>query len=321
MQRIQVNQVGGPEVMELVAGDTPQAGPGEVTVEVAACGVNFIDTYQRSGLYQVPLPFTPGNEGAGTVTAVGEGVTSLEVGDTVAWTDVMGSYATVTTIPADRAVAVPSGVDTQTAAAVMLQGLTAHYLAKSTFELKDGSRCLIHAGAGGVGRLLIQIAKRAGAEVFTTVGSADKAEAARAAGADHVINYNDVSFVEAVEEVAGPHHLDVVYDGVGATTFEGGLDLLAPRGTMVTFGNASGPAPAISPLTLMTKGSLFLTRPMLGHYIVGDELAQRSADLFAWIAEGHLDVLVGATYPLAAAADAHQALEGRQTTGKVLLVP
>lgn len=267
-------------------------------------------------------PFVPGMEGAGTVVAVGDGVEGLDVGDTVAWADVLGSYAELVSLPAERVVAVPDGITPEVAAATMLQGLTAHYLVTSTFPLQSGHRCLVHAGAGGVGRLLIQVAKLAGAEVFTTVGSEAKAEVARSAGADHVIDYRATPFAEAVVSIAGERPLDVVYDGVGVATFDEGLGLLKKRGTMVTFGNASGAVPPMAPLTLTRHGSLFLTRPTLGDYI-GErvDLQDRARDLFRWILEESLDVLIGVTHPLVDAAQAHRALEGRATTGKVLLLP
>jgi len=291
-------------------------------VDVAAAGVNFIDTYQRTGLYQVPLPFVPGLEGAGTVKAVGDEVEGFAVGDQVAWADVPGSYAPQVCVPASRAVPVPTGVALETAAALMLQGLTAHYLARSTHRLEHGDRCLVHAGAGGVGLLLIQIARRAGAEVFTTVGSAEKGELARAAGADHVIRYREEDFAEAVERIAGPNALDVVYDGVGRTTFQGGLRVLRPRGLMVSFGNASGAVEPLSPLALSAAGSLYLTRPTLGHYIATtQELRARAEELFGWVVDGALDVRIGCRLPLAQAEQAHRLLEGRQTSGKVLLLP
>lgn len=322
MLAIQVEETGGPEMLRPGEVPEPDSAPGRLVVEVEAAGLNFIDVYQRSGLYPMELPFIPGMEGAGRVVAVGEGVDGFDVGDVVAWADAPGSYAEFITLPAERAVRVPAGIEPATAAAVMLQGLTAHYLATSTFPLQAGHRCLIHAGAGGVGRLLIQIAKRVGAVVFTTVGSAEKEEAATAAGADHVINYREVPFVEAVTAIAGERPIDVVYDGVGASTFEGGLALLKRRGTMVTFGNASGAVPPVSPLTLMRNGSLFLTRPTLGDHIATRvELQERTGELFEWIGAGSLEVLVGETYPLADAAGAHRALEGRVTMGKVLLLP
>lgn len=323
MRAIIVEELGGAEKLipkELPDPDGP--GPGELLVEVAAAGVNFVDVYHRTGLYDMALPFTPGLEGAGTVVAVGEGVDGISAGDRVGWVNVLGSYAERHLVQAGRAVPLPDAVELRLAAAALLQGLTAHYLATDTWPLQPGDRCLIHAGAGGVGLLLTQIAKRRGAEVFTTVGTADKARLSREAGADHVIVYTEEDFQTAIEEVAGPKPLDVVYDGVGADTFMKGLDLLRPRGLMATFGNASGPVPEISPLLLSQKGSLFLTRPTMAHYLLTrDELLGRSADLFSWMEAGELDVRVGQELPLDRAADAHRALEGRQTAGKVLLIP
>lgn len=322
MLAIQVKETGGPEVLEAATVADPAPSSGRVVVEVEAAGVNFIDTYHRTGLYPMEMPFIPGMEGAGRVIDVGEGVEEVAPGDLVAWADVLGSYAELQSLPAERVVPVPDGVDARLAAAAMLQGITAHYLAHSTFPLRPGHRCLVHAGAGGVGNLLIQIAKRAGAVVFTTVGSPDKVAVAEAAGADHVINYREVPFEDAITAIAGPRPLDVVYDGVGATTFDAGLRLLKPRGMMVTYGNASGAVPPVSPLTLTQNGSLFLTRPTLGDYIRERvELLERSREVFDLIAEGDLEVLVGATYDLTDATDAHRALEGRATTGKVLLIP
>lgn len=322
MRAIRVTATGGPDVLRATDIPDPDAGEGEVVIEVAAAGVNFIDTYQRSGLYPVPLPFTPGMEGAGTVTQVGPGVTELRAGDRVAWCDVLGSYAGRAALPASRLALVPEAIDLADAASVMLQGLTAHYLTRDTFELRAGHRCLIHAGAGGVGLLLIQLAKRAGAQVFTTVGDPQKAELARAAGADHVIEYRRTDFGAAVEHIAGPKALDVVYDGVGRTTFERGLELLRPRGLMVTFGNASGPVEPVAPLRLSQLGSLFLTRPTLGHYIATtQELRDRAATVLTQVASGDLTVRVGERLPLDQAAQAHLLLEGRRTTGKVLLLP
>ena len=322
MWGIQMDQTGGPEVLEWRELPDPTPAAGQVVVEVAAAGLNFIDTYQRSGLYPVALPYTLGLEGAGTVVAVGEGVSSLAVGDRVAWPAAAGSYAELVAVPADRVVTVPEMVGLDVACAAQLQGMTAHYLATDTYPLTSGSRCLVHAGAGGTGLLLIQIAKRLGAEVFTTVGSPDKAELASAAGADHVILYRDVDFAEAITSIAGPRPLDVVYDGVGASVFDQSLTLLRKRGTMATFGNASGPVPPVSPLVLSANGSLFLTRPTLFDYIVErSELERRAADLFGWIESGDLDVRIGAKYDLEDAAEAHRGLEARQTTGKVLLIP
>lgn len=320
MHGIQVSRTGGPDVLDHTELDEPPTESGRVIVEVEAAGVNYIDTYHRSGLYDLGLPFTPGLEGAGRVVDVGEGVSGLAVGDLVAWTDVLGSYAERVSAPAERCVPVPEAIDAEIAAASMLQGLTAHYLTTTTFPLAAGHRCLVHAGAGGVGRLLVQMAAKVGAEVFTTVGSQHKADVAAAAGADHVINYRDVPFADAVEAIAGERPLDVVYDGVGAATFDGGLRLLRRRGTMVTFGNASGPVEPLSPLVLSQQGSLYLTRPTLFDHIADrQELVQRCDELFGWIADGSLEILIGSRFPLAEAADAHRALEGRITTGKVLL--
>jgi len=322
MWGIQISEQGGPEVMEWRELPDPEAGPGEIVVDVAAAGLNYIDTYQRSGLYPMQLPFTPGLEGSGTVVSVGEGATGPSPGERVAWTASIGSYAHRVKMPADNAVTVPAGVDLETAAAVPLQGMTAHYLAIDTFPLSAGDRCLVHAGAGGVGLLLIQIAKLRGAEVFTTVGTPEKAELAAAAGADHTILYRDVDFAAAITEIAGDRPLDVVYDGVGKSVFAQSLTLLRPRGMMVTFGNASGPVEPVSPLDLSANGSIFLTRPTLFHYVANhDELQRRADDLFGWIADGKLDIRIGARFDLAAAPDAHWALEGPPTTGKVLLIP
>lgn len=322
MWAIQIDQAGGPEVMQWRELDDPAPGDGQIVVDVAAAGLNYIDTYQRSGLYDVPMPYVLGLEGAGVVTAVGEDVSQWAVGDRVAWPGAAGSYATQVALAADQVVAVPESVDLETAAAIPLQGMTAHYLVTDTFELGAGSRCLVHAGAGGVGLLLIQMAKLLGAEVFTTVGTEEKAELARAAGADHTILYRDVDFAEAVTEIAGPRPLDVVYDGVGRSVFEQSLTVLRPRGMMVTFGNASGPVDPVSPLALSANGSIFLTRPTLFHYIAErSELERRAADLYHWIGEGDLDVRIGHRFALAEAADAHRAIEARATTGKVLLIP
>ena len=322
MWGVQIDQPGGPEEMAFRELPDPVAGAGEVVVEVAASGVNYIDTYQRTGLYPVPLPYTLGLEGAGTVTEVGAGVDDVAVGDTVAWATVPGSYATKAAVPASKLMRVPESVPLDVAAAVPLQGMTAHFLTTDTFPLAAGDRCLVHAGAGGVGLLLIQIAKLKGAEVFTTVGSAEKAELASAAGADHTILYDEVDFAEAIASIAGPRPIDVVYDGVGRAVFATSLTVLRPRGMMVTFGNASGPPDPVAPLELSANGSLFLTRPTLFHHIESREVIQRRADdLFGWMDAGELDFRIGARYDLEDAAEAHRALEGRRTTGKVLLVP
>jgi NADPH2:quinone reductase len=322
VQAIRVSSTGGPEVLQVADLPDPIPGDGQVMVDVAAAGVNFIDTYQRGGLYPVNLPITLGMEGSGTIVAVGPGVAGLRVGDRVAWCDVLGSYAQRAVLPTARLVLLPGEVELPTAAAVMLQGLTAHYLTRNAFPLQPGQRCLVHAGAGGVGLLLIQIAKQIGAEVFTTVGDEAKAELARGAGADHVILYRDTDFGEVVEQLAGPKALDVVYDGVGRTTFDRGLELLRPRGMMVTFGNASGPVDPVAPLRLSQLGSLFLTRPTLAHYVADQqELQARAADVLGWVAAGTLDVRIGDRLPLVEAAEAHRRLEGRRTVGKVLLIP
>lgn len=322
MKAIVIEGTGGPEVLEWKDTAEPSAGPGQVVVGVAAAGLNFIDTYHRGGLYPMQFPLIPGVEGAGTITEVGAGVDGLDVGERVAWTLQIGSYAEKVTLPASAVVPVPDAVSLEVAAAVMLQGTTAHYLVTDTFPLSSGDRCLIHAGAGGVGLLLIQLAKMKGAEVFTTVGTEEKAELARDAGADHVILYREVDFGDAVEAVAGPRALDVVYDGVGQAVFDRSLELLRPRGMMVQFGNASGAVEPVEPLRLSRGGSLFLTRPTLGNYIATrEELLGRTNDLFAWIEAGKLNVRIGATFPMSQAADAHRALEARQTTGKVLLTP
>lgn len=300
----------------------PSPGKGEVRIKVAAAGVNFIDTYKRGGLYPVALPHTLGQEAAGVITAVGEGVTGFAVGDRVACATANGAYAAEVILPAAQTVHVPAGVALEQAAAVLLQGITAHYLALDTFPLKAGDTALVHAAAGGVGLLLVQIAKKRGARVLATVGTDDKAVLAREAGADSVCVYSSANFTEAARAFTGGRGVDVVYDGVGKSTFEGSIDSLRPRGLLASFGNASGAVPPMAPLLLAQKGSLFLTRPTMVHYIrTSEELRSRTDDLFAWIAAGELKVRVGATYPLTAASQAQQALEGRATTGKVILVP
>jgi len=322
MHAIRMSETGGPQVMTFEEVDDPSPAANGIVVAVGAAGVNYIDTYHRSGLYEMALPMTPGLEGSGTVTAVGADVTSWSVGDKVAWTGALGSYAEQVAMPAGSAVAVPDGVSEDIAAASMLQGLTAHYLIDSTYPLAAGDKCVVHAAAGGVGLLLVQMAKMKGAEVFATVGTDEKAELARGAGADHVIMYRDVDFAEAIEDIAGTNPIDVVYDGVGATTFEGGLRVLRRRGTMATFGNASGPVEAVTPIAASAGKSLFITRPSLFDYMSAPgELQSRSDEMFSWIASGSLNVRIGLELPLAEAASAHEQLEGRQTTGKVLLRP
>lgn len=322
MHAIQISEVGGPEVLSWTEVPSPLPGADEVVVRLAAAGLNFIDTYHRSGLYPRELPFVPGQEGSGTVELLGADVLGWKIGDRIAWADAGSSYAERVAVPATRAVRVPGSIDLETAAAVMLQGITAHYLATDTFALGPGHRCLIHAGAGGVGQLLIQIAKLLGAEVVATAGGDEKVGLVAGLGADHVIDYTNEDFVEAIEALVGPRSMDVVYDGVGAATFEGGLRVLRRRGVMVTYGNASGAVPPIAPLRLTQEGSLFLTRPSMRDYIASRvELESRVSDLFEWMDEGRLRVSVGARFALAEAAAAHRALESRATTGKVLLIP
>ncbi len=323
MQAIRIRQTGGPEVMEIDEVPEPTVGSGQILIQVEVAGLNYIDTYHRKGLYPLPLPFTPGVEGAGTVLAVGDGVTEFDTGDRVAWPLSVGSYAQRTVVPAAGAVPIPDGVGFDVAAAAMVQGLTAHYLALDSFPLGPSDSCLIHAGAGGVGLLLIQLAKKLGATVYATVGTPDKAALATGAGADHVILYDDVDFADGVRAIAGAERpLDVVYDGVGQATFARGLALLRPRGLMCLFGQASGPVPPVDLQTLNANGSLYVTRPTLGHYVLTRrELLSRANDVLGWIADGSLETRIGDRFPLAEAADAHRALEGRATTGKVLLFP
>ncbi len=322
MQAIRIHELGSAEKMRLEDISVPMPGPGEVRFHVEAAGLNFIDTYKRSGLYPMPLPFIVGQEAAGVITAVGAGVTEFHVGDRVATVSANGAYAQEAIAPAAQLVRVPAGVTSANAAAVLLQGMTAHYLACDTWALKPGDTALIHAAAGGTGLLLTQIAKKRGARVLATVGSDHKVALAREAGADAVCVYSRENFTDAARAFTADRGVDVVYDGVGKATFEGSLNSLRPRGMMVSFGNASGAVPEFKPLLLSQKGSLYLTRPNLAHYTqTPAELRQRAADLFAWIADGSLRVRIGATFPLAQAVDAHRALEGRATTGKVLIVP
>lgn len=323
MRAIQVLEAGGPEALVLSTIDQPTAGPGQVVIEVAVAGVNFIDTYQRGGLYPMDFPFTPGLECAGTVTEIGPDVTTLSVGDRVAVAEGAGSYAELRTATADRCVPVPEGVSFDQAAASMIQGLTAHYLAVDTYPLASEDRCLIHAAAGGTGRLLVQLAKAAGAEVFATVGSPAKAEIASSAGADHVIDYTEVEFATEIRSISGTDRpLDVVYDGVGASVFEDSMGLLRTRGLMATFGNASGPVEPVSPLDLMRGGSLFLTRPTLFDYIsTPEELQARASAIFSMISAGNLEIRIDTTFSLEDAAAAHVHLESRKSMGKLLIKP
>lgn len=322
MHAIHVLEHGGPEVLQWAEVPRPAPGTGELLVRVEAAGVNYIDTYHRTGLYPLEVPFTLGLEGAGIVEETGPGSEGFEVGQRVAWASAPGSYAEYVIVSVGAAVHVPEAVPGDVAAAVMLQGMTAHYLAKDTYPLDPGEKCLVHAGAGGVGLLLIQIAKLLGAQVFATVSTDEKAELAAQAGADHVIKYTDVDFGEAVEAVVGPRALDVVYDGVGAATFDRGLELLRPRGLMALFGQSSGVVEPLDLGKLARLGSLYVTRPSLFAYIADRvDLERRAADLFDWILAGRLDVRIGSRFPMSEAADAHRALEGRKTTGKVLLEP
>jgi NADPH2:quinone reductase len=321
MRAVQVSERGGPEVLRIAELADPAPAAGQIAARVEAAGVNFIDVYQRTGLYQVPLPFVVGSEGAGTVAAVGDGVSQFKPGDRVAWPQSLGSYAERVVLPADRAVHVPDGVATDVAAAVMLQGLTAHYLATSTYPLERGDTCLVHAAAGGVGLLLCQVAKLRGARVIGTVSTEQKERLARANGADEVIRYTEQDFSKETRRLTGGKGVQVVYDSVGKTTFDGSLDALAVRGMLVLFGQSSGPVPPFDLQRLNRGGSLFVTRPSLGHYIQGAELEQRADELFGWIAAGRVQVHVHHVYPLADAARAHRDLEARRTTGKLLIRP
>ncbi|MGA8313209.1 MAG: quinone oxidoreductase [Terriglobales bacterium] len=322
MKAIQVKQPGGPEALDLVEIPVPQPKANEAVVKIAAVGVNFIDTYQREGRYKLPLPFVAGQEGAGMVTAVGSEVTSVKPGDRVAWAGIQGSYAEYIAAPASRLVAIPAGVSDREAAAVMLQGMTAHYLAHSTFSLKPGDTALVHAAAGGVGLLLVQIAHDIGARVIGTVSTEEKAKLARAAGADDIILYTKDDFESETRRLNGGKGVDVVYDSVGKTTFEKSLNVLRPRGMMVLFGGSSGAVPPFDPILLSSKGSLFLTRPTLGHYTATrEELEARARELFDMVAKKKLKLRIEHVYPLAEARQAHRDLEGRKTTGKLVLVP
>jgi len=322
MRAIVVDELGGPEVLKIADRDDAIVRPGHIVVKVAAAGVNFMDIYMRSGVgvYATPTPFTPGGEGAGTVIAVGDGVTDFAEGDHVAWGAGGASYAEQVTLPARQAVPVPAHIDLKVAAAVMLQGMTAHYLCTSTFPVAEGNVAVVHAAAGGVGLLLTQMVKRRGGVVVGTTSSTAKAVLAQQAGADHVTTYEE--FVAAVKRITGERGADVVYDGVGKATFDDSLAALRPRGMMVLYGGASGQVPPFDLQRLNTGGSLFVTRPTLAHYIADRaELLWRAGDLFEWIAKGELDVRIGAEYPLADAARAHDDLAARRTTGKLVLIP
>jgi NADPH2:quinone reductase len=323
MKAIRVNDNGGPEVLSYEDVPVPEPGPGEARVKLAAAGVNFIDCYQRSGLYPKETPFTLGQEGAGEVDAVGEGVEDVAIGDHVAFASVMGAYAEYVVVPAESLVPVNvTLVEARVAAAVMLQGMTAHYLTHSTFPLQEGHTVLLHAAAGGVGLLLVQMAKMRGATVIGTAGSEEKAQLAKGAGADEVILYREQDFVEETRRITNGEGVDVVYDSVGKDTFDGGLDSLKPRGYMVLFGASSGPVPPVDPQTLNQKGALFLTRPALAwHTLTREELLWRAESILSWVGNNTLEVRIGGTYQLSEAAQAHGDLEGRKTTGKLLLIP
>jgi NADPH2:quinone reductase len=321
MKAIRPKQVGGPEVLSLEDLPTPAPGAKQVLVRVEASGVNYIDVYHRTGLYPLPLPLSIGLEGAGTVEKLGDGVSELRIGDRVAWAGVPGSYASHLVAPVDRLLPVPAGLSSETAAALPLQGMTAHYLAKTVFPLDKGHTVLLHAAAGGVGLLLIQLAKRAGAQVIGTVSTEAKAALAKEAGADHVVNYATTDFAAEVKRLTDGRGVDVVYDGVGQATFDGSLAVLAVRGWLVLFGQSSGPVASFDPARL-AKGSYFFTRPSLPHYTATRaELLMRAEELFGLVSSGQLRVRIERTFPLADAADAHRALTGRATTGKVLLLP
>jgi NADPH2:quinone reductase len=321
MKAIRVHTPGGVEALQYEDAPTPTPGAGQALVKLEAAGVNFIDIYMRSGLYKNPLPLTLGQEGAGVVEAVGPDVTDVEVGDRVAYTGVPASYAEYVVAPASRLVLLPKGVDGQMAAAAMLQGMTAHYLAHTTYPLKEGDTALVHAAAGGVGLLLVQMAKRLGARVFGTVSTDAKARLAQEAGADEVILYTQQDFEAEVKRLTDGEGVQVVYDSVAKTTFEKGLNCLAPRGYMVLYGQSSGPVPPFDLAQLGAKGSLFITRPSLAHYtLTREELLERAGDVLDWARSGELKLRVEQTFPLSEAAEAHRRLEGRLSTGKLLLL-
>ena len=322
MKAIQINQTGGPEVLEMAELPIPQPGPGQVLIRIEAIGVNFIEIYFRKGVYKAALPMTPGSEAAGTVEELGPGVTGFAAGDAVASTGVLGSYAEYALVPATQLVKVPGGLSMEQAAAAMLQGMTAHYLSHSTFPLKAGDTALVHAGAGGVGLLLTQMAVQLGAKVISTVSTPAKAELSREAGAAHVILYTKQEFEPEVKRLTDGKGVDVAYDSVGKTTFESSLNCLRPRGMMVLFGASSGPVPPFDLIQLSSKGSLFITRPTMWHYIATRaELEWRAGDVLSWAATGKLKLRTEHIYPLADAAQAQTDLEERKTTGKILLEP
>jgi NADPH2:quinone reductase len=322
MKAIVVEEYGGPEKLVYREVEKPEPKAGEALVRIEAIGVNFIDVYHRTGLYPLPLPFTSGSEASGTVEAVGDDVDEIRVGDRVAYAMSLGAYAEYAAVQAARLVKVPENVDAETAAAAMLQGMTAHYLVTSTYTLKRGDAALVHAAAGGVGLLLIQMAKRIGARVFGTVSTEEKARLAREAGADEVIIYTEQDFQEEIKRATEDKGVQVVYDSVGKTTFIKSLESLAPRGLLALFGQSSGTVPPFDAALLAQKGSLFLTRPSLAHYTATrEELLWRAGEVFKWIGAGQLKLRIGKRFPLAEASEAHRQLEGRATTGKVLLIP
>lgn len=320
MKAIRIHEPGGPEALILEDVPLPSPGPGQARVRLHAIGVNFIDVYHRTGLYKVPLPFTPGSEGAGVVSAVGADVTA-RVGDRVAWAGALGSYAEEAIVPAEKLVPVPDGLEWDDAAAAPLQGMTAHYLATDTHRLRAGDTALVHAAAGGVGLLLVQVAKMKGARVIGTVSTPEKARLASEAGADEMIRYTEEDFLEAVQRLTGGRGVEVVYDSVGRTTFDRSLDSLAVRGTLALYGQSSGVVPPVDPARLAVKG-VFLTRPTLWHYTATrEELLGRARDVFSWVVSGLLKLRIHRTFPLADAGEAHRLLESRQSVGKLLLVP
>lgn len=320
VRAVQVSEHGGPEVLRVVDVAEPSPGPGQVVVDVAAAGVNYIDTYRRSGLYPMHLPFVVGGEGAGRIRAVGDGVEAFSVGDLVAWKEGPGSYAEQVVVDAAELLPVPDGVEPEAAAALLLQGMTAHYLATSTFAVAPGDWTLVHAGAGGVGLILTQIVKKRGGSVLATVSTPEKAEIARSAGADEIASYDD--FAGKARALTDGVGFPVVYDSVGKNTFDQSLDALRKRGLMVLYGASSGPVPPVDLQILNSKGALFATRPSLAHYTLDrSELEERAADLFGWVADGSLSVRIGGRYALDEAAKAHEDLQARRTTGKLLIVP
>lgn len=322
MKAVRVHEHGGPEVLRYEDAPDPRPQPDQAIVKIDVCGVNFIDIYFRTGLYKTDLPFTNGQEAAGVVSEVGADVTGLKPGDRVSYCGVQGGYAEYAAVPAQRLVKVPDSVDSSSAAALMVQGMTVHYLTHSTFALGSGHTALVHAAAGGVGLLLVQVGKMLGARIIATCSTEEKAALVRAAGADEVILYTQKDFLTEVKRLTDGKGVDVAYDSVGKATWQGSLDSLKPRGMMVFFGNASGPVPAIEPLTLTAKGSLFMTRPSLPHHIATrEDLEKRSSDLFNWVRDGKLKVRIGETFPLSEAATAQERLAGRLTTGKLLLAP